>query len=490
MYPKKHNRNDNRYLFAILPLLTVQVCWASDARIPPQQADVPQLVRRVHYVDSPYSNPPIPVPVPVPVPAVAAPSEPVAMPVQTIYSDTVHSDTVTDSLPNYLETAARNNPGVQAAFSQYRASLQRVPQAGDLPDPQLDIGFFFQPMEIVEGRQVAQIQLMQMFPWIGTRQAARTEAQHRARMAYEQFRETRNQLWLDVYTQWYTMCRLQQQLNIYRKNKQLALNIEELALRNVSSGGTQSDVLRIRLDIAELDNDIENILSNMTTERIKFNILLNRPADSPIYLPDCLTQIQFAVNEHSAMEQIRHQNPTLAMYAQEEASYIAKAEKDRRMSYPMFGVGLQYMVINESPHATDMGSMNGKDMVMPMVSVSLPVFRNKYRAQQRENAYLQQASRQNFTNTLNSLEAELHRTKNELDNAARKIALYRKQSELVQTAYDMTVQEFASGKGDLTNVIQVQNQLLDYELKTADAVADFNTMAANMQKLRSATDLP
>ncbi|MDR2765745.1 MAG: TolC family protein, partial [Tannerella sp.] len=100
----------------------------------------------------------------------------------------------TDSLPSYLRMAAENNPGVKAGFLTYQAALQKIPQAGAWQDPQLDMGFFLQPMEITDGKQVANIQWMQMFPWFGTRKAARTEAQHMAQMAFEQFRETRNQL--------------------------------------------------------------------------------------------------------------------------------------------------------------------------------------------------------------------------------------------------------------------------------------------------------
>lgn len=463
----------------------------------------------------------------------------------------------TDSLNHYLETAARNNPSVQAAFSSYQASLQKIPQAGAYQDPQLDMGFFLQPMELVEGRQVAQFQLMQMFPWFGTRKAARTEAQHMAKMAYEQFRETRNRLWLDVYTQWYTLCRLQQQLKNNRENRQLLHQLEELTLQrfkatsaanrsaedrkppqttvaasnasstvngmsgmkmgqnntqlstpdsqpemgnmssmsgNASSG--MSNVLRIQLEIIELENNIESLSSEIQAEKVKFNALLSRRPENEIPLPDSLVQIPFLINVTSAMEQIKRQNPMLGMLAEEEAAYKAKAEMDRKMSYPMFGIGLQYMLMNKNKPAASpvemntgmdntgsMNSMNGKDMIMPMISVSIPIFRNKYKAQQRENTFLQQASREKYVNTMNLLEAELYRNKHDLDNAERKIVLYRKQSELAKSAYNLAVQEFASGKNDLTNIIQVQRQLLDYELKTAEAIATYNMAVANTTTL-------
>jgi outer membrane protein TolC len=461
----------------------------------------------------------------------------------------------TDSLPHYLKIAAENNPGVKAGFLTYQAALQKIPQAGALQDPQLDVGFFLQPMEIIDGKQVADIKLMQMFPWFGTKKAARTEAQHMAQMTFEQFRETRDKLFLDVYTQWFTLCRLQQQLVNSLENKKLLVHLEELALRKFTAGNAapapsgekqkaksegsstaannnmsgmnmnippspsaispspqmssmpqmpqgnmsgMSGVLQIRLEIAEIDNNMENIRSEIQAGKAKFNALLNRPAESDVQVPDTLKQIPFLLDISEAKTLIAARNPMLGMISEEESAYRAKAEMDRKMSYPMFGIGLQYMLVNKKPanpaaddgmggmsNTAAMNAMNGRDMIMPMLSITVPVYRSKYRAQQRENAFLQQASREKYMDTQNMLEAELHRTKHQLDAAARQIALYRKQTELAQTTFNLMIREFASGTNDLSNVIQVQRQLLDYELKTAEAVADYNTMVANIQKLMS-----
>jgi outer membrane protein TolC len=166
------------------------------------------------------------------------------------------------------------------------------------------------------------------------------------------------------------------------------------------------------------------------------------------------------------------------------------------MSYPMFGIGLQYMLINKrvEPESTmrmsaEESSMNGKDMLMPMVAITIPIFRNKYKAQQRETAFLKQSNREKYKAAVNMLEAELYSIQSELKNAAGKISLYRKQSELSQSACSLAISEFASGKGDLSNVIQVQRQLLDYNLKTSEAIATYNIMVARVQKLISTSEL-
>lgn len=456
-----------------------------------------------------------------------------------------------DSLNHYLKVAAENNPKVKADFLAYKASLEKIPQAAAYEDPELEIGVYIEPMDIIGGRQVADFTLMQMFPWFGTRKAAKTEASHMAKMAFEQFRETRDMLYLEVYIQWYQLSRLQQQLINNQENKKLLLQLEDLAIKRFASptagtstsssstrassntttkttgsimgssmggmsGGTEaqqptattskgsgsgmsgmssemggsssgmSDVLRIQLEIVELDDNIESLESEIKSEKAKFNSLLNRPADYVVHIPLEFVQTKFILDEATAMATIENQNPMLGMLTEEGLAYKAKAEMDKKMSYPMFGIGVQYMLnkkTNDPMFA--MGSMNGKDMIMPMVSISIPIYRSKYKAQQRESKFWRQVSEGKHANTLNELQSELYKTKHLLNDASRKIALYKKQENLAKTTYNLIVQEFVSGKSDLTNVIQVQRQLLDYQLKEAEAIANYNTMAASMQKLFS-----
>ncbi len=58
-----------------------------------------------------------------------------------------------DSLYYYLELAAKNNPTVLQKFYEYQAALQKIPQVGSLPDPELTIGVFLKPMELITGNQ-------------------------------------------------------------------------------------------------------------------------------------------------------------------------------------------------------------------------------------------------------------------------------------------------------------------------------------------------
>jgi outer membrane protein TolC len=257
--------------------------------------------------------------------------------------------------------------------------------------------------------------------------------------------------------------------------------------------------LRIQLEIVELESAAEGILSEIIAAKARFNALLNRPAASAVAVPDTLLQVPFLLNVEAVMQTVSAQNPMLGMIREERLAYKARLEMERKMGYPMFGVGLQYMLIGKNPEsvapaadmpasAAPMKSMNGKDMFMPMVSLTIPLYRGKYRAAQRENRFLQQASEERYAGTYNLLQAELHQLRHRLDDAQRKIRLYRTQSDLARTTYELVVQEFASGKSDLSAVIQVQRQLLDYELNTSDAIAACNTLVATVRKMISSTE--
>ncbi len=402
-----------------------------------------------------------------------------------------------DSLSHYLKIAAENNPALKADFLSYKASMERIPQVGTLPDLQLDMGFYIQPMDVIDGRQVADFTLMQMFPWFGTRKAAQNEVEHQANVAFEQFRESRDILFLEVYTQWYKLCSLQQKLTNIDEQYQHLNQLEDLAILKYSSSSSStsnannmSSTLRIRLEKVEIENSRESIISEIKSEKAKFNALLDRSSNSEIHIPDTIIKSQYVLNISSAMDDISAQSPALGMIKEESMSFAAKAKADQKMSMPMIGLGVQYSLLNKRlPSAIPVSHMNGMDMIMPMVSLSIPIYRNKYKAQQRETNLMQQASTEKYNNTFNSLKAELISINHQLDDASRTVALLEKQTELAKTTYNLVIQEYSTGKSDLADVIQVQRQLLDYKLKRAEAIADYNTMVASAQRLISFNDI-
>src|SRR5690554_446769 len=130
----------------------------------------------------------------------------------------VRSTSFSQSLDEYLKIATENNPELKAYFNEYLAALEKVPQVGALPDPELTMGFFIQPMERFMGNQQADIQLMQMFPWFGILGARKDEAAKIAQTRYEAFQDAKNRLFYQVKETWYQLYQLKEEIRFTEEN--------------------------------------------------------------------------------------------------------------------------------------------------------------------------------------------------------------------------------------------------------------------------------
>jgi outer membrane protein TolC len=173
----------------------------------------------------------------------------------------------------------------------------------------------------------------------------------------------------------------------------------------------------------------------------------------------------------------------LNMLDYEKRSIESRKKMVVRMGYPMVGLGLDYSLISKSATAMGTPDMNGKDMVMPMVTVTLPIYRKKYNAMIREADLMEKASSENYQATANSLQAEYYQAVQLYHDAQRRIKLYGNQYQLASKSLDLMLKNFSVSNSALSDVLRIRQQTLDYELKKVEAVADFNTAIAWLKRL-------
>ncbi len=454
-----------------------------------------------------------------------------------------------DSLLQYLVISAKNNPAVQQKFYEYQAALQKVPQVGALPDPELNVGIFIQPMELVDGRQNADIKLMQMFPWFGTLKSAKDEMSLMAKAKFESFRDAKLQVFYDVKRNWYELQKVQQDIRISEKNLDILHTIERLTLvkfkaapaggtSNPGSGTTNSagsaqnssgnsqgmqtmggnsggqpgasstqsssamqsasmgsstggsglaDLYRIQIEIGELENNIELLKTQRNTIEARFNAFLNRRSDSPVQLPEQLIPDSLGLSLLAVTDSMLTNNPMLGMLQYEQQSLDARQKMVTKMGYPMMGLGLNYSVISKSAMSTS--SMNGKDMIMPMATVTLPIYRNKYNAMKTEAELLKSANKENYQATANSLQTNYYEAVQLFKDGQRRVKLYNSQSDLAGKTLDIMLKGFSTSAVPLTDILRVRQQLLDYEFKKIEAVADYNTAISWLQRLMASSPI-
>jgi outer membrane protein TolC len=452
-----------------------------------------------------------------------------------------------DSLIRYLGLAAQNNPTVLQRFTEYQAALKKIPQSGALPDPQLDLGVFFTPMELVGGKQLADLRLMQMFPWFGTLKNAKDEMSLMARAKFELFRDSKLQVYYDVQRTWYELSRLRNEISISEQNIVLLKVIEQLALIKYKSpvsensgamtsqpamqrqsgksssegavsgmqgmagrsgqagtstgqgnasmqsgsmttfpgGSGLTDLYSIQIEAGELEDNIAGLKNQEKVIVAKFNSYLNRPAMTGIYTPEVMLPDTLTSAPLLLPDSVRTNNPMLKMLAYEKEAYNARGRMVKAMGYPMMGLGLNYSLIGKSDMSTS--TMNGNDMIMPMVSVTLPVYRKKYKAMREEAGLLSQASEQNYMAESNSLNTEYYSAMQLYNDSRRRISLYEKQYTLASRSLEIMMKSYSASSVPLTDILRVRQQALDYELKKTDAITDLNTAKAWLIRLTASS---
>lgn len=443
-----------------------------------------------------------------------------------------------DSLAVYLEWAGKNNPGLQARYLEYAAELERVTQAGALPDPTVQWGFFLKPMALMEGNQIGNIQAMQMFPWFGALKAAKNEASQMALMKYEEASDARNLLYRQVKTAWLGVYQKKKEMTILNENMTLLRALETMALTKYSNtkNGTSSqrfstanralavpsatgaatmggmpqgalnqgatslspmemgggssemsskgsgmvDVLRVQMEMAELANKIALTNDLLAVETARFNRLLNRSSEMAVHVPDTLRPfaLSFAIDR---MSDSLKNNPMLRMVIAQRAAAEAQSVMANKMGKPMMGIGANFMLIEKRSGNESM--MNGKDMIMPMVSVTIPFFNKKYKSMEREATLKVEAARKSYENGLNSLAISFDESVQQYTDAGRRRSLYQNQAALAKTSVQLLMTAFSVSEADFEEVLRMQTQLLDYGLKELAALTDLNVSAAQLEYL-------
>ena len=396
-----------------------------------------------------------------------------------------------DSLVSYLAIASHNNPEIRQKLYEYQAALQSVPQAAGLPDPELTAAVMLMPMELVNGRQVADIRLMQMFPWFGVLRNAKDEMSLMARAKFETFLDAGLKVSYDVSSSWYELYKVRTSTDITERNLEILETIERLAtvrFKSASDGSSGlADIYRIQMEEGELRNRIDLLKDQENSITARVNGYLDRQADTPVFTPDSLSIDTLTIGLNNVADSIMKNNPMLTMIELEKQSYEARSEKARKMSYPVIGLGLDYSVIGKK--AVPGSSMNGNDMLMPMVSLTLPLYRKKYQAKVRQAELLSNAASDDYTATSNRLQTEYYEAIQNYRDAGRRFRLYGDQYILASRTLDIIMKGYASSSAQLTDLLRVKQQVYDYELKKAEALADINTASARLRRLMASAQV-
>ena len=382
------------------------------------------------------------------------------------------------NLNDYLSEAEKNNPALKAFHYKYESALEKVVEVGSVPNTSIGVGYFVQTPETRVGAQRAKISIAQKLPWFGTLEAKKEQATFKAAAQSNMFDFIRRKLFLDVKTLYFELFELKATKAIINENIEIMKTFEELALIELENNrSTMVDVLKIRMEKNELYNKLHKVEENTIAKTTAFNMLLNRAENTPVNVIEYIT-----LDDSDLFNKNDITNNPKVLQLNNLESALEKAELAvKKEGLPMIGLGLDYVVVDKR----DMADLldNGKDIIMPMVTVSIPLFSKKYSSKQKQLRLDQKAVATNKTNTINQLTTIFSKASRGMSNSKVAIKTQLKNINEADRAKEVLFAAYETSKIDFEQLLEIQQLKLKFQLKKVISEKQYSVQKSTLEFL-------
>lgn len=376
-------------------------------------------------------------------------------------------------LENYIQQATENSPQVEAIELQYEVAKEKVNAANTLPNTEIGAGYFVSEPETRTGAQKAKISVRQMMPWFGTITARENYSSSLADAAYVDIVIAKRQLAMQVTQTYYKLYALKTKQEILQQNLELLNTYEDLALNAVEVDKASSvDVLKLQIRQNEISEQRELLMGDELAMESKFNNLLHQE-EQPIMVEDSIT---IPAEEPMLTLEDLELHPELEKYDQLFLSIKKSTLLNQAEALPSVGIGLDYIAVEERPNMNFNG--NGKDIFMPMLSVSIPIFNNKYKSVERQLEIQQNELKAQKENRKNELDSRLKEALQQRISARISYQTQQKNIEQAKDAEAILLKQYETDQLDFQDVLDIQELQLKFQLKQVEAIKNYYLQTA------------
>ncbi|MCB1090865.1 MAG: TolC family protein [Verrucomicrobiae bacterium] len=399
------------------------------------------------------------------------------------------SESDTNSLADLDDAIAygiSHNPGILAAWQQYQAALEKIPQAKGLPDPRLMVNHFVEEIETRTGPQRNQVFLTQMIPWFGKLRLRGEVASKEAEAIHHAYEARILMLTRDISIAWYEYAYLGKSTEITRQNLDLLKRLEDTVREKVRAGNDLAPLLRLEVELAKAQDMLQGMEKQRLSQSAALNALLGRESTEPISWPDLPEPVDRRMDRESLKEELLAGNPELCALQSriEKAEGTLELSKRSPIPDPMIGAGIFDTGESVMPNQAD----SGNDPWAIQLSFSIPLWSGKYKAEKREAEAGYEAARQSRTDRENTLVAELESALQKLSEIDQRLDLYSDTLlPKAKQAVEVTESSYRADRASLLDVIDSERTQLEIERTYWRAVADHHQSMVRLQTLTGET---
>ena len=381
---------------------------------------------------------------------------------------------IAQSLQNYIDEAMLTNPTIQSFELRHKISEEKINEANWIPNTEISAGYFVSEPETRVGAQRARIGFKQMLPWFGTIAARENYASSMAEAEYVEVTIAKRKLALSVAETYYLLYEIRAKQLVLAENIQLLETYEQLALTSIEVGKASAvDVLRLQIRQNELVQEKEVLAEQQEGIQAAFNKLLNRNYDLPVAT---VSSLEIPEDTLVANYDALLLNPELLKYDTLYESVTQSELLNQRDGLPMVGFGLDYLPVSERTDANPID--NGKDVLMPMVSVSIPLFNKRYKSISRQNQLRQQEIETQKLHRLNLLETAFAQAISQRNQARIKFDAQSKNVKQAKDAEEILIKNYETGTIDFNDVLDIQELQLKFQTNQISAIKTYYLQSA------------
>tara|TARA_B100000949_G_scaffold14304_1_gene11068 strand:+ start:24084 stop:25304 length:1221 start_codon:yes stop_codon:yes gene_type:complete len=370
------------------------------------------------------------------------------------------------SLESYLLEAELNSPMIQALELRYNIAKEKVKEVNTLPNTTIGAGYFVSEPETRTGAQRAKFSVSQMLPWFGTITTRENYASSMAETEYAEIVIAKRKLALSVAQSYYKLYGIQAKQQVLQENIQLLKTYETSALTSVEVGKASAvDVLKLQIRQNELQQQKEVLEQSYIAEQAVFNNLLNREEGISV---EVVNEMDIPEEDPILNKEDLSLNPELLKYDQLYESVTQSELLNQKENAPSFVIGLDYIPVSERDDMVF--SDNGKDIVMPMVTFSVPIFNNKFKSTTKQNELRQKEIELQKEERLNVLENAYANAISQRNQARIAHQTQTKNLKQAKDAEEILIKNYETETIDFNDVLDIQELQLKFQSNQIQSV--------------------
>ena len=370
------------------------------------------------------------------------------------------------------------NPAIAAAARKVAMAEANVPAAGALDDPEAMYRGWGVPLSQPWDYNQAQNMFMvtQALPGPGKRSLRTQVANSDVAIAKDQLATARLRVRVDVRKAFFGVLEAQDELRVHDEHVAIARQaIEAARIRYTVGNVPQADLLKAQLELTRLGEHMIRFDRDAEVARARLNTLLDREPSNPIRIQGDYGVASALPSEEDLENQALQSRPDLLEAAAAATRSRQQQTLAQKVYVPDFTVSAGYMLMPPS------NSMRNTYMVEG--SMTLPWFdRRKHDAEIATASAAATEQDAELAAVRTEAFGQIKEALAEATAAQKYAALYqnslRPQAEATLHA---AVIAYENNKSDFLNLLDSQMTVIDIDLASLQALADFNTRLADLE---------